>query len=372
MARIKRLKVLNVVGARPNLIKMAAILEAMKRRPQLKPILLHTGQHYDYELYRVFFKDLNLALPQINLGVGSGTHPKQIAKIMSRFDKSLKKVSPDLVVVFGDVNSTLACALVTAQARLPLVHVEAGLRSFDRRMPEEINRILTDSLSDYLFTTCQDANENLLREGTDKRRIFFVGNVMIDTLLRYKDRAKASKIMARLNIENQRFALLTLHRPENVDNKNSFLRIIKALKVVSRSIKIIYSLHPRSRKQLEKFGLLRRLKETKNLLLIRPCGYLDFIKLLMGSVLVLTDSGGIQEEATILGIPCLTLRQNTERPITVARGTNKVVGTEPQRIVAECEKILAGRRKKPRVPMLWDGRAAGRIAEILMRDKSLR
>lgn len=366
------MKILNVVGARPNLVKIAPMLEAIKRHPRLESILLHTGQHYNYELYKIFFKDLNLPRPDINLGIGSDAYPRQIARIMSAFYKALKELLPDLVVVFGDVNSTLACALVAAQEKVPLAHVEAGLRSFDRRMLEETNRIITDSVSDYLFTSCQDANDNLIKEGIDKRKIFFVGNIMIDTLLKYKNRAAASNILSRLKVKNQRFAVLTLHRPENVDDRRSFKGILAALKIISRRIKIIYPLHPRAKRQLESFGLNRILSAMKNMQLIRPLGYLDFLKLQTQAQFILTDSGGIQEEATILNIPCLTLRENTERPITVAVGTNIVVGTKPEKIVVEAEKILSGRVKIGSLPSLWDGKTAERIAKILFEDKHLK
>lgn len=372
MRKNKRLKILSVVGARPNLVKMSAISNAIKRCPEIKSILLHTGQHYDYQLHRVFFKDLELPTPHINLGVGSDTDAKQIAKIMSSFAKALKEISPDLVIVFGDVNSTLACALVSAQEKVSLAHVEAGLRSFDPRMPEELNRTITDSVSDYLFTTCEDANKNLIQEGMDKKRIFLVGNVMIDTLLRYKEKIAKSNIIQRLKIRNEEFILLTLHRSENVDDRVNLESILAALKEISHNIRIIYPLHPRARKQLQKFRLMNKIKSMKNLELLKPCGYLDFIKLLSKSELVLTDSGGVQEETTVLGIPCLTLRQNTERPVTVKLGTNKIIGIEAKAIILETERILNGSKRGGKIPPFWDGKAAERIIKVLIKDKSLR
>jgi len=365
-------------------MKIAPIWHEMGRYPQhFDPVLLHTGQHYDYEMSKVFFEDLGLPEPDIYLGVGSGTHAQQTARVMATIEKVLSETQPDLVIVVGDVNSTLACTLVAAKIRYPgsahlrrpsIAHIEAGLRSFDRRMPEEINRLVADTLSDYLFTTCEDADENLRHEGVPQGKIFFVGNVMVDALLNQKEKAKESKILQVLGLRAD-YALLTLHRPENVDDRGTMSRILDALAQVGEHIKIVFPIHPRTRKRLTEFGLLNGLSgyqpaafrsPDQGLLLIDPVGYTDFLRLMEEARLVLTDSGGVQEETTFLGIPCLTLRRNTERPITITQGTNVLVGTDPERIVNESLKILRGEGKTGSVPRLWDGKAARRIINVLL------
>jgi UDP-N-acetylglucosamine 2-epimerase (non-hydrolysing) len=365
MAQRGSLKIVNVVGGRPNFVKIAPILEAMAEVSAICPLLVHTGQHYDHEMSRVFFEDLTIPEPDFFLGVGSGTHAQQTARVMVEFEKVLEQEQPDLVLVVGDVNSTLACALVAAKLLVPVAHVEAGLRSFDRTMPEEINRTLTDHLSDYLFTTSQDANENLLREGISAAKIHLAGNVMIDTLRKCEPLARARKTAETLGLEPRRFAVLTLHRPSNVDDPETFTRILDGLEAVLTRLPIIFPLHPRSRKRISEFGLDGRIESLGKLRLCAPMGYLTFLSLMMDARLVLTDSGGIQEETTALGIPCLTLRENTERPITVEVGTNVIVGTRPDRIATEATRLLGGADTRGRVPPLWDGRAARRIVAVL-------
>lgn len=364
------LKVVNVVGGRPNFPKIAPILEAMTEVADIAPLLVHTGQHYDHEMSRVFFEDLKIPEPDFFLGIGSGTHAQQTARVMVEFEKVLDQERPDLVVVVGDVNSTLACALVSAKLLVPVAHVEAGLRSFDRTMPEEINRTLTDQLSDYLFTTSQDANENLLREGIPAAKIHLAGNVMIDTLRKCEPLAHARKTAETLGLEPRGFAVLTLHRPSNVDAPETFIKILDGLEAILPRLPIIFPVHPRSRKRISAFGLNGRIEALGKLRLCAPMGYLTFLSLMMDARLVLTDSGGIQEETTALGIPCLTLRENTERPITVELGTNVVVGTRPDRIATEATRLLRAAETRGRVPPLWDGQAARRIVEVLKNHPS--
>jgi len=363
------MKILHVVGARPNFMKIAPIMHAMSRYPdRLAQILVHTGQHYDDEMSQVFFDDLGLPQPDVYLGVGSGSHAEQTAKVMLAFEPVLKEQKPDLVLVVGDVNSTLACALVCAKMDVPVAHVEAGLRSFDRTMPEEINRVLTDQIADLLFTTERDADENLRREGVTEEKIHFVGNVMIDTLLRHKERALALDVLGEYGLQPQGYALLTLHRPSNVDVPEVLSGILDALAEIQARLPILFPAHPRTVRRVREFGFEARLAAMPYLRVTEPLGYLEFLNLMANARLVLTDSGGIQEETTILGVPCLTLRENTERPVTVTQGTNTVVGSDPQRIVAEALAILDGKGKAGRVPELWDGKAAERIVAILRRS----
>lgn len=363
------LKVINVVGARPNFMKVAPIVEAMRRRSsEFAPVVLHTGQHYDERMSAAFFRDLGLPEPDVHLGVGSAGHAQQTAAVMQKFEPVVLEQKPDWVLVVGDVNSTLACALVCSKLGVRVAHVEAGLRSRDRTMPEEINRLVTDQLSDLLLTPSEDADRNLLAEGISAERIRFVGNVMIDSLFKQLARAEVSRVREELEVAGSDYAVVTLHRPSNVDEPRVLERILSALARISRHLPVVFPIHPRTRKNLDEFGLLRAVEENGRLRLVEPLGYLDFLRLYSGARLVLTDSGGIQEETTALGIPCLTLRENTERPVTVELGTNRVVGTDPERIVAEAEAALAQDRQKepPRVPPLWDGRAAERILDALL------
>lgn len=359
------MRVLNVVGARPNLVKIAPLYDEMCRFEDVKQTLLHTGQHYDDALSRVFFQDLGIPQPDLYLGVGSGTHAEQTARVMVAFEQVLLEDKPDVVVVVGDVNSTMACAITAAKCWVPLAHVEAGLRSFDRRMPEEINRIVTDSLSDFLFTTCRDADENLQREGIGREKIHFVGNVMIDTLHKHRARAKRLRTAQGLGLEAGEYAVLTLHRPSNVDVPEVLSGILDALRRIQQDIPILFPAHPRTVGRIAEFGFGDLLAAAPNLRVTEPLGYLEFLDLMIHACLVLTDSGGIQEETTILDVPCLTLRENTERPVTIVEGTNTLVGVDPERIVAETRRILAGETKEGRTPELWDGCAAERIVAIL-------
>jgi UDP-N-acetylglucosamine 2-epimerase (non-hydrolysing) len=361
------LTVLNVVGGRPNFVKMAPLLAAMRAVPSLRPLLVHTGQHYDHEMSRVFFEHLEIPDPDFFLGVGSGSHAQQTARVMERFEPVLTETRPDLVVVVGDVNSTLACGLVAAKLCVPVAHIEAGLRSRDRTMPEEINRILTDHLAEYLFTTSTDADQNLLAEGIPAGKIHFTGNVMIDTLRKYEAQARSRRTAEGMGLIPRGYALLTLHRPSNVDDPQAFGRILEGLEAILPRIPIVFPIHPRSRNRLAEFGLDARVERSTNLRLCAPLGYLGFLGLLMEARFVLTDSGGIQEETTALGVPCLTLRENTERPVTEELGTNRVIGTHPDRIAAEAGRLLDGEQRTGQLPPLWDGQAALRIVEVLQR-----
>ena len=362
------LKILHVVGARPNFMKVAPIMREMAKYPQeFEQILVHTGQHYDDNMSQVFFEELELPQPDIYLGVGSGSHAQQTARTMLAFEPVLLEHKPDWVIVVGDVNSTVACALTAVKLGVKVAHVEAGLRSFDRTMPEEINRVLTDQIADLLFTTERDANENLRREGVAEEKIHFVGNVMIDTLLRHKELALALDVLGEYGVQSQGYALLTLHRPSNVDVPEVLAGILDALAEIQARLPILFPAHPRTVERIQEFGLEGRPAAMPGLRVTEPLGYLEFLNLMASARLVLTDSGGIQEETTILGVPCLTLRKNTERPVTVKQGTNTVVGSDPQRIVAEALAILDGKGKAGRVPELWDGRAAERIVSVFLR-----
>lgn len=359
-------RILNVVGARPNFMKIAPIQRIMQEMTNtIKPILVHTGQHYDERMSKLFFDDLELPKPDIYLGVGSGSHAEQTARIMIEFEKVCETEKPDLVVVVGDVNSTAACSMVASKMWIPIAHVEAGLRSFDRKMPEEINRIITDALSEYLFITEKSAIANLTKEGVATDKIHFVGNVMIDSLTYYLSKEIASNILTELSLNEKGYALVTLHRPSNVDDPESFTRIIAAFKEIQENVPIVFPIHPRTQKNIDKLGLRDEITKLENLKLIPPIGYFDFMQLMANCGFVMTDSGGIQEETTYLGIPCLTLRENTERPITVEIGTNEIVGTDTEKITMLAKKIVDGQWKKGQVPELWDGKAAERIVDVL-------
>ena len=364
------IKILLIAGARPNFMKVAPIYAEMKRRSnEFAPMIVHTGQHYDAAMSDAFFEDLGMPKPDIHLGVGSGSHAVQTAKVMTEFEPVVLQERPDWVLVVGDVNSTIACALVCAKLGIKVAHVEAGLRSRDRSMPEEINRILTDSISDLLFTTSQDADENLRLEGIPVGRIRFVGNVMIDSLVEHLKIAEGSRVREDLGVVDGEYAVLTLHRPSNVDDKQVFSGILDALLAVAKRLPIIFPVHPRTRAKIEEFGFEERIADS-GIRLIDPLGYLDFMRLYSGAKLVLTDSGGLQEETTVLGIPCLTLRQNTERPITISMGTNVLVGTDAETIKRRALDILeAGAADTNiKIPPLWDGRAAGRICDEIRRE----
>lgn len=365
MAEQGQLTIVNVVGGRPNFVKIAPLMDAMQAESSIRRVLVHTGQHYDHEMSKAFFEDLQIPEPDFFLGVGSGSHAQQTAKVMVEFEKVLEEVSADLVVVVGDLNSTLACALVAAKLLIPVAHVEAGLRSFDRAMPEEINRILTDHASDYLFTPSEDADENLQREGVPSAKIHRVGNIMIDTLRKYERVARERATSRTLGYGPGEYAVLTLHRPSNVDESEAFAGILDGLEPILSRCPVVFPVHPRTQKRLGEFGLGPRLQRLSNLRLCAPLGYVTFLSLVTDARFVMTDSGGVQEETTALGIPCLTLRENTERPITVRVGTNRVVGTRADRISAEALQVLDGDGNRGGIPALWDGRTADRIVDVL-------
>jgi len=359
------MKIACVVGARPNFMKIAPLLEAMAEYPNMVPLLVHTGQHYDYEMSQVFFEELEIPEPDVYLRVGSGSHAIQTGKIMIAFEEVVIEHKPDIILVVGDVNSTLACTLVGAKLCIPVAHVEAGVRSFDRTMPEEINRVLTDAVSDYLFTPIAEGNENLRKEGVAADKIFLVGDIMIDTLLKYRDRASSHEILNELGLEKRSYALMTLHRPSNVDVEANLVNILNAVEEVQREIKIVFSMHPRTRARIEEFGLGDMVSSMENLVIVDPLGYLRFMGLMVNSTFVLTDSGGMQTETTVLNIPCLTMRENTERPETLERGTNTLVGSNAHLIVDLSNRILDGNGKPGAYPELWDGHTAKRIVEVL-------
>ncbi len=356
-------KIINVCGARPNFMKIAPLMHAFEASGQIEPLLVHTGQHYDEKMNKWFFDELQIPAPDINLEVGSGSHAVQTAEIMKRFEPVLLEHDPQAVLVVGDVNSTVACALVAVKLGVPVVHVEAGLRSSDRSMPEEINRIVTDALSEQLFVTEPSGIENLVAEGVARDKIHMVGNVMIDTLKRFQVRADESTILEKLEVAPRSYVVLTLHRPSNVDDPVVLERIMSAVETIQRDKPVIFPVHPRTRANLAKGGSID-LSAMGNLRLIEPLGYIDFLKLTSSAGCVLTDSGGIQEETTIVGVPCLTIRENTERPVTITDGTNQLVGTETERILDAYGKTLDA-DFAPRQPDMWDGRAAERIVNVL-------
>ena len=374
------MNVIQVVGARPNFMKVAPLHRAIKNLAGWTSKIVHTGQHFDAKMSDIFFTQLELPKPDFFLGIGGGSHTEVTAKIMLAFEKIVESEKPDLIIVVGDVTSTLACTLVAIKMGIPLAHVEAGLRSGDRTMPEEINRILTDSVANYLFVTEQSGLDHLKREGVPDEKVFFTGNVMIDSLVRYQEKAKSSSILEELGLqtsdtENRRevsrlyetdYIVMTMHRPANVDTETGLKAILELIELSTAKTKVVFPIHPRTRSNMAKFGLEDTLTQNKNLILTEPLGYLEFIQLMTHSKAILTDSGGIQEETTYLGIPCLTFRDSTERPITVTLGTNQLLADlNPKITFAALEEILAGHHKKGQIPPLWDGHAAERIAENL-------
>lgn len=380
------IRILVVAGARPNFVKIAPLFEQLKQPREagrVETLLVHTGQHYDQALSHLLFEQMDIPRPDVNLEVGSGAHGKQTGEVMVRFEPVAMEWKPEVVVVVGDVNSTIACALVACKLGIGVAHVEAGLRSFDRTMPEEINRVLTDAISDLLFITEADAAKNLEREGIPQDKIYFVGNVMIDSLKKFLPIAQQSNALRDFHLlANSRtpagkqarpFALLTLHRPSNVDEKEQLERMLGALNQVGKELPILFPAHPRTQERIKKFGLAKMVKtewgsQERGVLLTGPIGYLEFLHLMSEATFVMTDSGGIQEETTVLGIPCLTLRENTERPVTVSEGTNILVGGDPERIPPAAQKILAGDVREGKTPALWDGRAAERIVSVLLKE----
>lgn len=360
------IKVLNIVGARPNFMKIAPIVREMKKRSdEFLPLIVHTGQHYDAAMSDSFFEDLGIPEPDYHLEIGSASHAVQTAQIMMAFEPVALKEKPDWVLVVGDVNSTIACALVCSKLGIKIAHVEAGLRSGDMTMPEEVNRLLTDRISDLLLTPSEDGDENLRKEGVSKGKIKFVGNVMIDSLFYSLERSKHSAIREDLNLGGTEYAVATLHRPSNVDEQETFAGILIALAEISAKIPIIFPAHPRTKSRISEFGF-KNLIEGSNIKLIEPLGYLDFLRLYSGAKLVLTDSGGLQEETTALGIPCLTIRENTERPITIELGTNQLVGVDSDKIKKSAFEILENESEiDAKIPPLWDGKTAERICDAL-------
>lgn len=364
----RKLKFVSVVGARPNFMKVAPLHRVLSKIDSVQHLIVHTGQHYDANMSKVFFEDLELPRPDVYLGVGSGSHAEQTAKVMVEFEKVLIKERPDLVIVVGDVNSTVACSLTAAKLHIPVAHVEAGLRSFDRSMPEELNRIVTDVLSDYLFVTEESGVVNLKNEGIDGSKVFLVGDVMIDSLIIYKGKAGASRIKDVLGVRKGGYTLVTLHRPSNVDDHENLTKILSIFQGIEKCGKIVFPIHPRTRKHIEEFGLADKFRAVGGLMLVDPLGYLDFLNLMMNAKLLLTDSGGIQEETTYLNVPCITMRENTERPATIDIGTNVLAGLNVEKVIGLAGECYAGKWKSSAIPELWDGKAAERIIGILVRN----
>jgi len=357
-----------IVGARPNFMKMAPLYNELSLcQDRYKPLIIHTGQHYDEKMSQLFFNDLAMPKPSAYLNVGSGTQGKQTARIIERYeDLILAGDKPDLVIVAGDVNSTIACALVAKKLQIPVAHLEAGLRSYDERMPEEINRVLTDRISDILLTPSLDANENLINEGVNPEKIHFVGNIMIDSLIEHQMKAELSGIFDKLAIsQDESYALVTLHRPTNVDECDGLKMLLSSLIEIGKHIKIIFPMHPRTKKNIQNFGLSNYVNSSKNLIITDPLGYFDFLKLEKNAKLILTDSGGVQEESTYFRVPCLTLRENTERPITITEGTNQLVDLNVTSIVTKSLEIIEGKVKQGKIPEYWDGKTAERVVTVL-------
>lgn len=358
-------KIFNVVGARPNFMKIGPLHRAFSALDDVQSVIVHTGQHYDERMSEVFFKQLELPEPDIYLGVGSGTHAQVTAKVMTLFEEAVFEHKPDLILVVGDVNSTVACSLVAAKCHIPLVHVEAGLRSGDRTMPEEINRLVTDSISDYLFVTEQSGIDNLKAEGVSDSKVFFVGNVMIDSLIHFREKAAQRSTLTDLNIERKKFILMTMHRPANVDTLDQLEKVVETIEGLAGLHPVVLPMHPRTRARLTSFNLLERVEAISGLIVSEPLGYLDFLNLMDNATMIVTDSGGIQEESTYLQVPCITLRDTTERPVTVDLGTNQLMDLDPEAIVQQVTAVLQGERKEGQIPPYWDGKAALRIAETL-------
>lgn len=369
------MKIVNVVGARPNFMKIAPLIREMRKHAHISPVLVHTGQHYDPAMAGRFFEDLDIPPPDLSLEVGSGSHAYQTAEVMKRLEPVLEAEKPNHVLVVGDVNSTLAAAVTASKLKISVAHVEAGLRSFDRSMPEEINRILTDAISDYLFVTEKSAVENLRREGIPRDKIHFVGNVMIDTLLKHRERATQLDLLSRLGLKSGEYGVLTLHRPSNVDDPRTFQSIFEAIVEISERMPVLFPIHPRTKKIIERLDLSAKLKSVRpridnsGLYGLDPLGYLEFLCLMSSARLVLTDSGGIQEETTALGVPCVTLREETERPVTITDGTNTLAGIHKAKIIEAAEssmnRFATGQPTHGRIPPLWDGKAAERIVSVL-------
>ena len=359
------MKLINIVGARPNFMKIAPLMRELSYNNKIETILLHTGQHYDEKMSHLFFNELSIPQPQINLEVGSDTQAKQVAKIMERFDETCDDIKPDAILVVGDVNSTMACSLVASKRGIKIIHLEAGLRSFDREMPEEINRLVTDALADLLLTPSDDATDNLFKEGVAPTKIFKVGNIMIDTLYQYMPLAQQSKILDYMGLIPQSYSLITLHRPSNVDGVEQLSSILNTFCEISKKIKIVFPIHPRTNKNIDEFGLRNITDAHPNLILTEPLGYFDFQKLMLNSKFVLTDSGGVQEETTALKIPCMTLRKNTERPVTVWEGSNELIGNDMDKLLHYAEKAINNEWKESSIPDMWDGKTSERVVKVI-------
>jgi UDP-N-acetylglucosamine 2-epimerase (non-hydrolysing) len=363
------IKILNIVGARPNFMKISPLHRAFNNRKEINSKILHTGQHYDEKMSDIFFNQLELPKPDFYLGIGGGSHTYQKAHVMLKFEEILKEEKPDLVLVVGDVNATAACSIVAVKMGIPVAHVEAGLRSGDRRMPEEINRIITDAISNYLFITEQSGIDNLKKEGVPDEKVFFVGNVMIDSLIYYREKASKLNLLDSLNLAVKDYILMTMHRPANVDNVESLKDILQIIQSATQQKKVVFPIHPRTSNNFKKYGLFGDLENIPNLILLEPQGYLQFLHLMDNACLIITDSGGIQEETTYLQVPCLTFRDSTERPVTVDLGTNLLLADlDPQTVKIKMEEILDGKTKKGIIPPLWDGKAAERIADTLIKE----
>ena len=361
------IKIICVVGARPNFMKIAPLKRAFDSREEIDSIIVHTGQHYDQKMSDVFFNELEIPVPKYNLGIGGGTHAEQKAKVMLAFEPVLDEEQPDLVLVVGDVNATAACSIVAVKKGIPICHVEAGLRSYDRAMPEEINRMITDCISDYLFVTEQSGIDNLAKEGVDPNKVFFVGNVMIDNLIYLEEKAMRSTILDDLKIEKGSFVLMTMHRPQNVDNAEGLRSILTIIERVSQHKTVVLPLHPRTKNNLIRFELMDTLTAIENVILEEPLGYLQFLKLMKNASMIVTDSGGIQEETTYLQVPCITFRSSTERPVTTRLGTNYLMKElDVDQVYDKVKAILNGDMKEGKIPPFWDGAAAERIADVLV------
>ncbi len=365
------MKIISVVGARPNFMKIAPLQRAFSKREGVESLIVHTGQHYDEKMSDVFFNQLELPKPDFYLGIGGGSHTYQKANVMLAFEKVLQEEKPDLVLVVGDVNATAACSIVAVKMGCPVAHVEAGLRSRDRRMPEEINRIITDGISNFLFVTEHSGLINLAKEGVPDEKVFFVGNVMIDSLIHYREKSKNTTIRKELGVGEKDYVLMTMHRPANVDNEDGLKSILEIIRGTTKYKKVVMALHPRTKNNLEKFGLSDELYKINNLIVTGPQGYLEFLNLMDNAALIITDSGGIQEETTYLQVPCLTFRDSTERPITTELGTNQLMkDLNPTTVLGKVAKIMNGTEVKGTIPPLWDGRTADRIVDVLQGEFS--
>ena len=358
------MKVINVVGARPNFMKVAPLHRVMKQQG-FESLIVHTGQHYDERMSDIFFQQLEMPKPDVYLDVGSDTHARQTARIMTAFESVVQEEQPDLVVVVGDVNSTVACSLVATKMHVPVAHVEAGLRSGDRQMPEEVNRIVTDNISDYLYVTEESGVANLRKEGVPEEKIAFVGNVMIDALVAFREKAARTSILEDLSIEPGGYVVMTMHRPSNVDNREGITALLDIIRAVTARIPVVFPMHPRTRNRFEEFDLADQIRDLENLIVLDPLGYLEFLHLMEHAHIMVTDSGGVQEETTFLQVPCLTLRENTERPITVEQGTNELLALDPDIVIRRIRDISGSQRPDGQIPPLWDGKASERIVQHL-------